>query len=360
MKRLILSCILRLGRYSVLPLVAFAGGLLLIWLTALDDYTRIALFTAPIMFCVMAAAVALALGILFVPGRQDQSDALDEAMASALWRIWQELDLSFAKPKRTLLIDGQFNASISEARVYAGIFRQQVTMTVGLPLLMILDERTIRATVAHEVAHAELRHISGASNLLDFLRACENVLHYANPDRTVTGRIAELLLRALLGWLNREYRALSRQNELDADRRAAERMGPSEMARSLVLIAGGTARLRDLVFNPLQIEMLGAIRLPASPLQRISAQLADIRDHGALAAAAAKVMDEEQEDDPDSTHPPLRASLANLGYDTIPAIDPIEASAIHGLLSPGAARDLVAKLDAEWRKMAQVRVQVGM
>ncbi|MGJ4970036.1 M48 family metallopeptidase [Bradyrhizobium sp. HKCCYLRH1073] len=359
MKRLVLSCILLLGRYAVLPVVALAAGLLFIWLIALDDYTRVALITAPIMFCVVAAAVALALGILFVPARRERSNVLDEAMAPALWRIWQELDPAFAKPTRTLRFDAEFNASISEARGYAGIFRQHVTMTVGLPLLMILDERAIRATIAHEVAHAELRHITGAGNLFDFLRACENVLHYANPDRTITGRIAARLLRAVLGWVNREYLALSRQNELAADQRAAALMGPSEMARSLVLIAGGVARLRELVFSPLETDMLGAISLPATPLQRMSTHLVDIRDHDALTAAAAKTIEEESMEDPNSTHPPLRASLANLGCATLPAVDPIEAPAIARLLSPDAARDLSAQLDAEWRKLAQTRVRLG-
>ncbi|NPU13232.1 M48 family metalloprotease [Bradyrhizobium sp. 83012] len=358
MKRLVLTSILLLGRYAVLPLVGLAGGLLFIWLLALDHSTRFVLATAPIMFCVIAAAVALALGILFVPARRDRSNVLDEATAPALWRIWRELDPAFAKPRRSLRFDADFNASIGEARSYAGIFRQHVTMTVGLPLLMILDERAIRATIAHEVAHAELRHITGSGNLFDFLRACENVLHYANPDRTITGRIAAFLLRAVLEWVNREYRALSRQNELAADRRAAALMGPAEMARSLVLIAGGAARLRELVFAPLETDMLGAISVPATPLERISTQLAAIRDHDALAAAAAKTMDEEPMEDPDSTHPPLRASLANLGYATLPAVDPIEAPAIAQLLPPDAARDLAARLDAEWRKLAQTRVRL--
>ncbi|CCD84837.1 conserved protein of unknown function [Bradyrhizobium sp. ORS 285] len=224
---------------------------------------------------------------------------------------------------------------------------------------MILDERAVRATIAHEVAHAELRHITGAGNLFDFLRACENVLHYANPDRTITGRIAAWLLRAVLGWVNKEYLALSRQNELAADRRAATLMGQPEMARSLVLIAGGVARLRDLVFAPLESDMLGAISLPATPQQRISTHLGEIRDHDALTAAAAKTMEEEPIENPDSTHPPLRASLANLGYTALPAVDPIEAPAIGRLLSPDTARELSARLDAAWCKSAQIRVRLG-
>jgi hypothetical protein len=127
MKRLVLTCILQLGRYAVLPVVALAGGLLIIWLVALDHYTRMALVTAPIMFCIVTAAVALALGMLFLPTRRDRTHAVDEMMAQGLWRAWRELDPAFAKRSRTLRIDAEFNASISEVRGYAGLFRPHVT-----------------------------------------------------------------------------------------------------------------------------------------------------------------------------------------------------------------------------------------
>ncbi|MGJ4926678.1 M48 family metalloprotease [Bradyrhizobium sp. HKCCYLS2038] len=358
MKRLVLTSILQLGRYAVLPLVALAGGLLFAWLMLLDDYTRIALITAPVMFCVVAAAVALALGILFVPARRERSNVLDEAVAPALWRIWRELDPSFAKPRRTLRVSAEFNASIGETRGFAGIFGRHITMTVGLPLLMILDERAVRAVIAHEVAHAELQHITGGRNLHDFLQACENVLHYANPDRTVTGRLAEVLLRSLLTWLDSEYLALSRRNELAADSRAADRVGRTEITRSLVLTAGSTTRLDDLVFTPLQTDLLGAISVPVAPLQRISARLVDIRDDQELVIATTRAMQGET-DDPNATHPPFGQRLANLGHATIPAVDQIGAPAIEQLLAPDAVRDLAAKLDAEWRRTAERWLRVG-
>jgi len=65
MKRLVLTGILRLGRYAVLPVVALVGLLLVLWLITLDRYAVAALATAPIMFSIATAAGALALGILF-------------------------------------------------------------------------------------------------------------------------------------------------------------------------------------------------------------------------------------------------------------------------------------------------------
>ena len=187
MRRIVLIAILRLGRYAILPVVALACAMFLVWLMAIDSYTIPALVAAPIVLSATPAAVALALGLLLVPSRRDRNLKVDEAAAPGLWAIWKELDRAFTRSGRTLQIDANFNASIREERRYAGLFKQHITMTVGLSLLIILDERAIRSIIAHEVAHARLQHASGGTNLLDFIAASENVLYYADPDRTITG-----------------------------------------------------------------------------------------------------------------------------------------------------------------------------
>jgi hypothetical protein len=324
---------------------------------AIDRSTILALAAAPIVLSAAPAAIALALGLVLLPSRRDRSPRVDEGTAPGLWEIWQELDGGFTRSGRTLLIDADFNASIREERRYAGLFKQHVIMTVGLPLLVILDERAIRAVIAHEVAHARLQHASGGTNLSDFIAASENVLYYADPDRTITGRIAYALLHSLLKWLEEEYRLLSRENELCADGDAAKQVGRDEMARALVLVDAGSARLADVVFAPLEKELIGAIKAPTPPFQRIFNQLGDIRAPEPLAAAA--VVGLRREEDPKSTHPPLGKRLANLGFTDIPPIDAVQTSAIDQVLSPEAVRELSARFDDDWRKMADEWVRVG-
>jgi hypothetical protein len=282
---------------------------------------------------------------------------VDEAAAPGLWAIWNELDHAFARSDRTQRIDADFNASIGEESRYAGLFKRHVTMTVGLPLLMIMDERALRAVVAHEVAHARLQHTSGGINLHDFLAASENVLYYADTDRTITGRVAHILLHSPIEWLGKEYRVLSHESEFSADVSAAEQVGHHEMARSLVLLEACTTRLSDLVFNPLEKEMLGAIRVPMPPLQRISARLGDIRALEQLVTTVAARLAREPE--PESTHPPFNKRLANLGFSGIPTIAAVQASAIDRLLSPEAAKERSARFNDEWRKRARDLVVVG-
>jgi len=268
-----------------------------------------------------------------------------------------ELDPGFVRSNRSLRINTDFNASIGEVSRYAGLFGRQITTTVGLPLLIILDERALRAIIAHEVAHARLRHTSGSINLADFIAASENVLFYADPDRTITGRIARALLHSMLEWLDKEYRALSRENELYADLGAAEQIGRAEMARALVLTEACGTRLTDLIYAPLEKDMLGAIKAPRPPFERVFKQLGDIRAPEPMSAAAIAGLTREH--DPDATHPPFARRLANLGYADVPDIGEIKTSAIDRLLSPDAARDVPARFDEEWRKKVQARVTVG-
>src|SRR5258705_2875609 len=133
-----------------------------------------------------------------------------------------------------------------------------------------------------------------------------------------------------------------------APMRAAEQVGRDEMARALALVEAAGARLDELVYVPLAKEMLGAIKAPAPPFQRIFNRLGDIRASEPLAAAPAASPRSGQESD--TTHPPLGKRLANLGFSDIPPIDKVQNSAIDQVLSPEAVRELPARFDDEWRK----------
>lgn len=357
MRRFVLKIILRLGRYAVLPIVALACAVFLIWLVALDHHTILAMATAPFVLSLTPAAAALALGILLLPSLSNRNPEADEATAPGLWSIWKELDHPFVRSGRTLLLDGQFNASIREESRYAGLFTKHVTMTVGLALLIVLDKRAIRAVIAHETAHARLQHTSGGANLFEFISASENLFYYVDPARTVTGRVAYILLYSLLKLLRKEYRALSRENELSADAGAATKVGRDEMARALVMIEACSARLDDLVYVPLEQEVRGAIKAPVPPLRRIFYQLEDIRAREQLAAAT--LAGPRRQPDPDPTHPPLTKRLANLGYVDVPSVDQFGTSAIGEVLSPEAVKALPARLDNEWCERVNRRVSVG-
>jgi Zn-dependent protease with chaperone function len=269
---------------------------------------------------------------------------VDEGAAPGLWAIWNEFDRTTRRSNRVLLIDAELNASMSEHRRYFGLMRRQLTMTVGLPLLIVLDEHAVRAVLAHEVAHARLQHTSGAANLHEFIVAVRNLFDYFDPDRTITGRIAYTILHSLLTWILMEYRSLSRKNELDADLESAERVGAQDAARALVLFYAYGARMKDLVIAPLEKALVGAIRAPTPPLQRLINQLDAVR-----ALERIEEADLMAEEETDSEHPPLRARLANLGWADIPKVEAAKGSAAEALLSTSTMKDLLERFDGDWQ-----------
>jgi hypothetical protein len=280
-------------------------------------------------------------------------NAVDENAAPGLWAMWNEFDGATPRARRTLAIGVDLNASIAEHRRYLGLVQRHLTMTIGLPLLIVLDERTARAVVAHEVAHARLQHTSGGVNLREFIAAVENLFDHVDPANTISGRIAYLLLNPFLNWVTAEYRMMSRQNELVADRDAAERVGPDDMARALLLLHFADAGIKELIAAPLEKELLGALRTPAPPLQRLIEQLDAVWAHRPADGAVP-----EDEQDPQSGHPPLRARLANLGFATIPQMELIKTSAADTVLSRAAMTELLKTFNERWRRHAKALVEL--
>ncbi|HYW61370.1 MAG TPA: M48 family metallopeptidase, partial [Xanthobacteraceae bacterium] len=236
MRTAIIKAIRLLGRYAVLPAAAVAAAMFVGWLIALDQHPVAAAIAFPVALPVAMGVVVVGLGLLLPIRLGTDGVSVNEHEAPGLWAIWNEFDRVSPRSRRVLLIDPELNASMSEQRRWLGLRRRQLTMKVGAALLLALDERAVRAVVAHEVAHARLQHTTGGVNLVEFELAAANLFHYFDPEQTITGRVAHLLLHALLDWVNAARLALSHANELAADRDAAELVGADEIARSLVLI----------------------------------------------------------------------------------------------------------------------------
>jgi Zn-dependent protease with chaperone function len=353
MRRIILRLILVFGRFATIPVSVAGLGLVVAWLTLVENHQLAALILAPVAIPFAVASVSLAVGLLVLPQRERVTDAADDVAAPGLWAIWDEFDSS-RRRSRKLRISDDMNAMIGEQWAYLRPFRRRVTMIIGLPLLLVLDAPAIRAVIAHEVAHAKLQHTSGGANLGDFIQAARNLIDYGGD--TVSGHAVALLLRSLLAYLHKEYLALSRQNELAADGHAAEHVGRPEMARALLILDAAHDILKEIVFEPLEQELLGAVRAPTPPMQRIREQLAALRDPERINAVVARLM--QVPEDLDRTHPSLRARLDNLGYAVAPKFAPALSSAGDCLLAPGIFAALMASQDSAWARNVNALVEI--
>jgi hypothetical protein len=121
-----------------------------------------------------------------------------------------------------------------------------------------------------------------------------------------------------------------------------------------------SARVNEVLFTPLHNELLGTIRAPAPPLQRIISQLATIRMPGSIEAAALACFATEKKES-NATDPPLRQWLANVRFTEVPKVDAPQTSAVDALLSDEAFKKLVSRLDSQWtRKAAESRRYLPM
>jgi hypothetical protein len=91
--------------------VVVALAMVVAWLMALDDYPSVALATSPVVLSVAPAAIALAVGLLVLPGRRHAAPEVDEQSAPGLWAMWNDIDRTSPRSSRTLLIDAELNAA---------------------------------------------------------------------------------------------------------------------------------------------------------------------------------------------------------------------------------------------------------
>jgi Zn-dependent protease with chaperone function len=246
------------------------------------------------------------------------------------------------------------NASIAETRLLAGILGRRHTMTVGLPLLILLDEEAIEAIVAHEVAHASLMHTTGTVNLVEFNNVFDALFAYADPDETVMGRLAHFALAGLWRYLNAELQRRSRQCEIEADAMAAEWTSPGAAARALALVSANVGLVSAEVYQRYEAEMLGAISIPKSPIMRIREGRDKLMCSPAMHDHAMEAF--QTEDDPDSSHPGLRERLRKLGLSALPELS-CGPSAAASMLAAGELERVLSELDRDWAKLADAKLE---
>ena len=147
MSTFITKSILLLGRYAVLPVAGLAVAVFIGWLAAFDAFPHLAALALLVVVPITTIAIALPIGLLLPIPADKQRDAVDESTAPGLWAMWDELDGTTPRARRTLRIDPELNASIGERRRYFGLAHRHLMMTVGLPLLLVLDAPAVRAVV---------------------------------------------------------------------------------------------------------------------------------------------------------------------------------------------------------------------
>jgi hypothetical protein len=289
------------------------------------------------------------IGTVFAGLRAPKGLYVGRSEAPDLWRVWDEADRSkFAF--RKLRIDQRMNASMGERYRFLGLFGREVTLTVGLPMLMMLDKPALTAVIAHEVAHDRLHHSRGLSRLAEFENCLGTLFEMMPPHLSFVGAGAY----RLVGWMGTRVegrlQTLSHQVEFEADALAASKQGQAAIARTLVMMAGLGALYDEQAVEPAHKGLMTGATVPASPYQRLTTLQASVREPSAVKAAAQT--DYAKEPDPAASHPSLRQRQAALGFTDLSAFEALDEPASRELIPPTLMTRVLADFEAEWQNYA--------
>jgi len=192
------------------------------------------------------------------PRRRQEIEGLvvDAGLAPNLHRLVEGIADALGAPRpREIRVDLEVNASAALRRGALSLFRRDLVLTVGLPLVAGLDTRQLAGVVAHELGHFAQRGGMGVSYLIRSINGWfGRVVHErtdidAGLERQAEegywgARLIAWIARMFL-WLSRKLlaglmyvaaalsAAFSRQMEYDADRYEARLVGASTAIETL-------------------------------------------------------------------------------------------------------------------------------
>ncbi len=212
-------------------------------------------------------------------------------------------------PIHHVVLNDEFNASISQHPRY-GLFGGAVNyLTLGLPLLLALDRRRFLAVLAHEYGHLRGDHgLLGAwiyRTRITWLK----LYHALRGDAGVVAAATQGFLQWYFPRFAARTFALARQDEYEADQVSARLLGAPVMAAALIEVqikgawleqAFWTAHWRQAAEQPMPVGPFASMAqvLPVPP--------EDAFAQSALREALRRVSDV------DDTHPVLRDRLESL------------------------------------------------
>ncbi len=280
---------------------------------------------------------------LWCPVEAPSGFQLTEADAPSLFKTLRRIRKKIKGPPIDhVLLDGSFNASISQIP-RLGIFGGSTNyLTIGLPLLLAVDKPRFMAVLAHEYGHLRGGHGKFAAWIYRTRRSWTRLEQGMRNDTGIVASATQTFLRWYFPRFMAKTFALARQDEFEADRIAGKLLGRDVAGAALTEISIKGQWL-NTEFWPLHWSAaLSSVR-PIGPFKAMRTLLTQPVSKEFAGQALRQTL--IQLSDEVDTHPVLRDRLEALHaskhlpvWSARPALD---------LLGSGAA-DWVARLDKEW------------
>ncbi|MEI7834389.1 MAG: M48 family metallopeptidase [bacterium] len=269
----------------------------------------LALIWGSLLLCWTILKVILRLFFWHVPSPGGMQ--LPRGMAPRLFQLLDQLARQFQIPKLSgVYLEPNFSAGVVSLPTLGMIARHRHYLTIGLPLLHVLNAEQLKAVLAHEFAHVSGGHSRTLNWIKVTLRIWEQLLEsFQNDEGRDFG-----WLRAFFSWyapiLALRLHALQRSYEYAADRTAKRVAGAARCAEALV-----TIHLYDIwhseILNP---EVWKAAK--SNPEIPVCTNLIDAYARGIPTDTASEMLKVvlAEEIDYSDRHPPFAERLALLGY----------------------------------------------
>ncbi len=249
----------------------------------------------------------------------------------ALERIRQKIK---GPPIHHVLLDGSFNASISQIPRW-GLFGGATNyLTIGLPLLLAIDRQRFLGVMAHEYGHLRGGHGQFAAWIYRTRQSWMKLEYGMRNDTGILAAATQAFLRWYFPRFLAKSFALARQDEFEADRIAGKLVTRDVAGAALTEIAIKGHWLASH-FWPLHWSAAGRSPQPIGPFGAMRTLLAQPLPEPfareALREALAQLSDEED------THPVLR--------------DRLEALRVHQQVPPWSTRpalELLGTAGGQW------------
>ena len=279
---------------------------------------------------------------LWFPFPEPKGVDIGPQFGAALYREVQTIARRIGAPSiHRVVVTATHNASASQTP-RAGVFWPRNTLCLGYPLLATLSPDQIRAVIAHELGHMTLAHGRLARWVHRTRTSWIRLLQVLEEHQSVPAHVY-FFFRFYVPRLDAGAADVSRQQELLADRHAAEVTSRDVVAQALVSIEIGH-ELFDRTFWPRLLERVADDQEPPGPFSRMGPEIRDQVDDRQQLLGRVSSADSAAP----QTHPALRDRLEALGQSARwPA--PVALTAADNFL--GHEKQALAEaLDRLWRE----------
>jgi Zn-dependent protease with chaperone function len=301
----------------------------------------------------LAIVAAGVLTALWVRSPGPSGVRLTEPEAPRLFECLRALRREVRAPRiHEVWVDGSFNAAVAQFPRLGIAGPHRNVLLVGLPLMLGLQERELRAVLAHELGHISRRHGRVGAWVYRLRISWERL----SLQMEAVGTWSALLVRPFVRWYVPRFEgaslALARRHEHEADQAAARAVGAETAGSALVRTEIGNALLLERFWPELWKR---ADREPDPPplIEGMGHALQESGAHPDAERWRAAALDVDEVEW--SAHPPLRTRLTALGLEpehVRPRPACVSASAAEILLGTERLVALGGKLDVLWQKEA--------